>query len=181
MTALAQKNARVGLRLALLVAAMVGLAFASVPLYRIFCQVTGFDGTPLRAEDAPGAVAGQIGVRFDANIEPALPWKFEPVQETVRIHPGERTTIYYRATNLTARPTTGRAIFNVTPAQSGPFFSKIECFCFTSQTLKAGESVKMPVVFFVDPRIRDHEATKAIDEITLSYTFYPVETGQASR
>ena len=167
--------------MALVALAMVGLAFASVPLYRMFCQVTGFDGTPLRAEDAPGAVAGQIGVRFDANIDPALPWRFEPVQETVRIHPGERTTIYYRATNLTARTTTGRAIFNVTPVQSGPFFSKIECFCFTEQTLKPGESVKMPVVFFVDPRIRDDEATRDIDEITLSYTFYPVETGQATR
>ena len=181
MTALAERNARVGIRMALVALAMVGLAFASVPLYRMFCQVTGFDGTPLRADDAPGAVAGQIGVRFDANIDPALPWRFEPVQETVRIHPGERTTIYYRATNLTARATTGRAIFNVTPVQSGPFFSKIECFCFTEQTLKPGESVKMPVVFFVDPRIRDDEATRDIDEITLSYTFYPVETGQATR
>ena len=180
MSALAQRNARMGLRMALLALAMVGLAFASVPLYRIFCQVTGFDGTPLRAADAPGAVAGQIGVRFDANIDPALPWKFEPVQETVRIHPGERTTIYYRAKNLTARATTGRAIFNVTPAQSGPFFSKIECFCFTEQTLKPGESVKMPVVFFVDPKIRDTEETKAIDEITLSYTFYPVESDKTT-
>jgi cytochrome c oxidase assembly protein subunit 11 len=181
VTALAQRNARVGLRLGLLVVAMLSLAFASVPLYRIFCQVTGFAGTTQRAADAPGAVAGDIGVRFDANIDPALPWKFEPVQETVRIHPGERTTIYYRATNYTARSTTGRAVFNVTPENSGPFFSKIECFCFTEQTLKPGESVEMPVVFFVDPRIRDEEATKTIDEITLSYTFYPVETGQATR
>ena len=180
MNALAQRNARMGLRMALLALAMVGLAFASVPLYRIFCQVTGFDGTPLRAANAPGAVAGQIGVRFDANIDPALPWRFEPVQETVRIHPGERTTIYYRATNLTARATTGHAIFNVTPAQSGPFFSKIECFCFTEQTLKPGESVKMPVVFFVDPKIHDAEETKAIDEITISYTFYPVESDKTT-
>jgi cytochrome c oxidase assembly protein subunit 11 len=167
--------------MALVALAMVALAFASVPLYRMFCQVTGFDGTPLRADDAPGAVAGEIGVRFDANIDPALPWRFEPVQETVRIHPGERTTIYFRATNLTARTTTGRAIFNVTPAQTGPFFSKIECFCFTEQTLRPGQSVKMPVVFFVDPKIRDTEETKTIDEITLSYTFYPVETEQATR
>jgi cytochrome c oxidase assembly protein subunit 11 len=180
VSALAQRNARMGLKMALLALAMIALAFASVPLYRIFCQVTGFDGTPLRAENAPGAVAGQIGVRFDANIDPALPWRFEPVQETIRIHPGERTTIYYRATNLTARTTTGRAIFNVTPAQSGPFFSKIECFCFTEQTLKPGESVKMPVVFFVDPKIRVAEETKAIDEITLSYTFYPVESDKTT-
>jgi cytochrome c oxidase assembly protein subunit 11 len=175
VTALAQKNARLGIKMALLALAMVGLAFASVPLYRMFCQVTGFAGTTQRANAAPGAVAGQIGVRFDANIDPALPWKFEPVQERVRIHPGQRTTIYYRATNYTARNTTGRAIFNVTPENTGPFFSKIECFCFTEQTLKPGESVLMPVVFFVDPRIRDDEATSHIDEITLSYTFYPVE------
>jgi cytochrome c oxidase assembly protein subunit 11 len=153
---------------------MLGLAFASVPLYRAFCQLTGFDGTPLRAERAPGAIAGQIGVRFDANINADLPWKFEPVQETVRIAPGARTQILYRATNLTARTTTGQAVFNVSPEIAGPYFSKIECFCFTEQTLKPGQSVDMPVVFFVDPKIRDDENTRNIDEITLSYTFYPV-------
>jgi len=169
-------KARTALFLVLVVFGMTGLAFASVPLYRIFCQVTGFDGTPLRAAAAPGAVAGDIGVRFDANIDPALPWRFEPVQETVRIHPGERTTIWYRATNLTARTTTGKAIFNVTPAQTGPYFSKIECFCFTEQTLKGGETADMPVVFYVDPKVKDDKDTKDIDEITLSYTFYPVES-----
>ena len=179
MTALAQRNARTGLKVALLALAMLALAFASVPLYRIFCQVTGFGGTTQRAAEAPGAAAGEIGVRFDANINPALPWKFEPA-ERVRIKLGERTVVNYRATNLTARPTTGRAIFNVTPAQAGPFFSKIECFCFTEQTLKPGESVDMPVIFFVDPRVREDEATSHIDEITLSYTFYPVETGKTT-
>jgi cytochrome c oxidase assembly protein subunit 11 len=177
MTALAAKNRRTGLSMALFAAIMVGVAFASVPLYRLFCQVTGFGGTPVRADDAPGAVAGQIGVRFDANIEPSLPWRFEPVQRTVRIHPGARTQILYRATNLVARPTTGRAIFNVTPLKAGQYFSKIECFCFTEQTLRGGQKVDMPVVFYVDPRIRQDEATKDIDEITLSYTFYPVESG----
>ncbi len=176
MTAVADKNARTGLRLALLALAMVALAFASVPLYRAFCQVTGFAGTTQRADKAPGAVAGEIGVRFDANVDSKLPWRFEPVQEKVRVHPGEKTTIYYRATNLTARTTTGQAIFNVTPEETGPFFNKIACFCFTEQTLKPGQSVVMPVVFFVDPKIRDDEDTKAIDEITLSYTFYPVES-----
>jgi cytochrome c oxidase assembly protein subunit 11 len=160
---------------------MLGLAFASVPLYRAFCQVTGFGGTTQKAEAAPGAVAGQIGVRFDANIDPALPWKFEPVQETVRIHPGARTTIYYEATNYTARSTTGQAIFNVTPEIAGKYFSKIECFCFTEQTLKPGETVKMPVIFFVDPKLRDDPDTKHIDEITLSYTFYPVENPETAR
>ena len=176
MTALAQRNGRTAMYMALLVAAMVGLAFASVPLYRIFCQVTGFGGTPVRAAEAPGAVAGQIGVRFDANIDPRLPWRFEPVQKTIRIQPGARTQILYRATNLTARTTTGTAVFNVTPIKAGQYFSKIECFCFSEQTLKPGESVDMPVIFFVDPKLLEDETTSHIDEITLSYTFYPVET-----
>jgi cytochrome c oxidase assembly protein subunit 11 len=181
MTSVAQKNRAVAVRMALFALAMLGLAFASVPLYRVFCQVTGFGGTTMMADAAPGAVAGQIGVRFDANIDPALPWKFEPVQETVRIHPGARTTIYYRATNYTARSTTGQAIFNVTPEIAGKYFSKIECFCFTEQTLKPGESVKMPVIFFVDPKLREDPDTKHIDEITLSYTFYPVENPETAR
>ncbi len=176
MTVLAQRNARTGLLMALLVAAMVGLAFASVPLYRLFCQVTGFAGTTQRADRAPGAVAGQIGVRFDANVHPGLPWRFEPVQRTVRIAPGAKTQIFYRATNLVARPITGQAVFNVSPDTVGKYFKKIACFCFTEQTLKAGQTVDMPVVFFVDPKIRTDPGTKDVDEITLSYTFYPVET-----
>ena len=143
MNSLARKNRNVGIRAALFGLAMLALAFASVPLYRVFCQVTGFDGTTMKADAAPGAVAGQIGVRFDANISPTLPWRFEPEQETVRIHPGARTTIYFRATNLTARTTTGQATFNVTPAQAGQYFSKIECFCFTEQTLKPGQGIDM--------------------------------------
>jgi cytochrome c oxidase assembly protein subunit 11 len=177
VTAVANRNTRTAVRMAILALAMLGLAFAAVPLYRAFCAYTGFDGTPLRAEKAPGAVAGQVGVRFDANINAALPWRFEPVQETVRIAPGARTQIFYRATNLTARDTTGRAVFNISPQRAAPYFNKIECFCFTEQTLKGGQSVDMPVVFYVDPRIKDNEDTKSIDEITLSYTFYPVEKG----
>ena len=181
MSAIAHKNGRTALIMAAFAAAMVGLAFASVPLYRAFCQLTGFDGTPLRAARAPGAVAGQIGVRFDANVHPGLPWRFEPVQNQVRIAPGARTQILYRATNLTARPITGQAVFNVTPDTAGQYFNKIECFCFTEQTLKPGESIDMPVVFFVDPKIRTDDETKAIDEITLSYTFYPVESRASGR
>ncbi|GAA4751798.1 hypothetical protein GCM10023264_18170 [Sphingomonas daechungensis] len=181
MTAVASKNGRTAAIMAFAALAMLALAFASVPLYRAFCQLTGFDGTPLRAEKAPGAVAGQIGVRFDANINQDLPWKFEPVQETVRVAPGARTQILYRATNLTARTTTGQAVFNVTPEIAGPYFSKIECFCFSEQTLKPGQSVDMPVVFFVDPKILDDPDTRNIDEITLSYTFYPVEKPETSR
>ena len=173
MTALAQKNSRTALLMALLVAGMIGFAFASVPLYRMFCQLTGFDGTPLRADSAPGAVAGQVGVRFDANVHSGLPWRFEPVQRTVRIAPGARVQVAYRAENLSSLPVTGQAVYNVSPAQAAKYFKKIDCFCFTDQALKGGESVDMPIVFFVDPAITTDPDTKALDEITLSYTFYP--------
>jgi cytochrome c oxidase assembly protein subunit 11 len=177
----ARKNGRTAVLMALIVAAMLGLAFASVPLYRMFCALTGFDGTPLRAASAPGAVAGEVGVRFDANVHPGLPWRFEPEQRTVRIQPGAQTKIFYKAQNLSARAWTGQAVFNVSPDQAGKYFKKIECFCFTEQTLKAGEVVDMPVVFFVDPKIRKDPDTSHIDEITLSYTFYPVESATAGR
>ncbi|MEA3078994.1 MAG: cytochrome c oxidase assembly protein subunit 11 [Sphingomonadales bacterium] len=181
MNAIAQKNRRTALWMALVVAAMIGLAFASVPLYRMFCSLTGFGGTPLRAERAPGAIAGRIGVRFDANVHPGLPWRFEPEQQRVEIKPGAQTRVLYRAQNLSARTWTGQAAYNVSPDQAGKYFKKIQCFCFTEQTLKAGETVDMPVVFFVDPKIKDDPDARDIDEITLSYTFYPVETGTAAR
>jgi cytochrome c oxidase assembly protein subunit 11 len=182
VTALAQnRNTKTALLMALIVAAMIGLAFASVPLFRIFCEATGFAGTPQRADKAPGAVAGQVGVRFDANVHPGLPWRFEPEQTTVRVNPGARTQIFYRAQNLSAKTITGQAVFNVSPDQVGKYFKKIQCFCFTEQTLKAGETVDMPVVFFVDPKIKQDPDTRDVDEITLSYTFYPVETGTAAR
>jgi cytochrome c oxidase assembly protein subunit 11 len=164
-----------------IVAFMVGLAFASAPLYRAFCQATGFGGTPLRAEKAPGAIAGQVGVRFDANTHPGLPWRFEPEQLKVQVAPGAQTKIFYRAQNLSARTITGQAAYNVSPDQVGKYFSKIQCFCFSEQTLKSGQSVDMPVIFFVDPKIKQDPDTKDIDEITLSYTFYPVETGASGR
>jgi cytochrome c oxidase assembly protein subunit 11 len=167
--------------MSVIVAAMVGLAFASAPLYRAFCEATGFGGTPLRAERAPGAVAGQVSVRFDANTHPGLPWRFEPEQTTVNVAPGAQTRILYRATNLSARAITGQAAFNVTPDQAGKYFKKIQCFCFSEQTLKPGQTVDMPVVFFVDPAIKQDPDTRDIDQITLSYTFYPVETVTAAR
>jgi cytochrome c oxidase assembly protein subunit 11 len=177
MTAMSRNN-RTALTMAIVGLGMLALAFASVPLYRVFCQVTGYGGTTQRAEVAPGAdvAEGEIGVRFDANIDSKLPWKFEPEQERVRVIPGAQTKIFYRATNMTARATTGQAVFNVTPIAVGKYFSKIECFCFTEQTLKGGQSVDMPVIFFVDPKVRQDPDTKGVDEITLSYTFYPVET-----
>ena len=183
MTAAAidRSNARTALMMAAIVLAMLGLAFASVPLYRLFCQVTGLNGTPQRAERAPGAVAGEIGVRFDANVDSRVPWRVEPEQRTIRIAPGARIEVAYVATNLRAAPTSGTATFNVSPNQAGQYFNKIECFCFTEQVLKGGETARMPVVFFVDPRIAEDKDTKAIDEITLSYTFYPVESSAAAR
>ena len=179
--AVQRSNAKTALIMGLIVAAMVGLAFASSPLYRMFCEATGFGGTTLRADKAPGAVAGEIGVRFDANIHPGLPWRFEPGQTTVRIQPGAQTRIFYKAQNLSARSWTGQAVFNVSPDQVGKYFKKIQCFCFTEQTLKAGEKVDMPVVFFVDPQLLKDPDTKDVHEITLSYTFYPVETAAAAR
>jgi cytochrome c oxidase assembly protein subunit 11 len=180
-TAAAQRNNRTALITATIGAFMLALAFAAVPLYRMFCEATGYDGTPLRAERAPGAVAGQVGVRFDANVQPGLPWRFEPEQNTVSVAPGAQTKIFYRAQNLSARAITGQAVYNVSPDTVGKYFKKIACFCFTEQTLKAGQTVDMPVVFFVDPAIKQDPDTKDIPEITLSYTFYPVETVRAAR
>jgi len=177
MSVLARRNGRTAALMALLVATMVGLAFASVPLYRLFCQVTGFAGTTQRAEAAavPGAVNRMISVRFDANRSPALPWSFAPVQTHRRVAIGARNIALYTARNLSDRPVTGTATFNVTPAQAGQYFSKIQCFCFTEQRLAPGQEVSMPVIFFVDPAILDDPEAREISEITLSYTFYPVD------
>lgn len=177
MTALARKNGRTAALAALLVAAMVGLAFASVPLYRLFCQVTGLGGTVQVEEGgaAPGAVGRMIGVRFDANVANGLGWAFEPVDTHRRVAIGARNIAVYTARNLTGRPLVGTATFNVTPSQAGQYFAKVQCFCFTEQRLEPGQEVRMPVVFYVDPKILDDPSARDIDEITLSYTFYPVD------
>jgi cytochrome c oxidase assembly protein subunit 11 len=178
MTDLARRNGRTAGLAALLVLAMVGLAFASVPLYRLFCQVTGIDGTTQRAAEAPGPIAGkEVAIRFDANTASSLPWTFGPEKSREIVTIGEREMAFYTARNLSARTVKGTATFNVTPVQAGKYFSKIQCFCFSEQTLKAGEEVRMPVVFFVDPAILRDSDTKEISEITLSYTFYPVDSG----
>jgi cytochrome c oxidase assembly protein subunit 11 len=176
-----QKNRRTGRILAVLGAFMLGLAFAAVPLYRMFCEATGFAGTTQRAARAPGAVAGQVKVQFDANVHPGLPWRFEPEQTSVEVAPGAQTKIFYRAQNLSARAIVGQAVYNVSPDTVGKYFKKIQCFCFSEQTLQPGQKVDMPGVFFVDPKIKQDPDTKDVHEITLSYTFYPVETVQASR
>lgn len=174
-------KARTALLAVLLVFGMTGLAFASVPLYRLFCQVTGFDGTTMVASgDAPGAVAGRrIAIRFDANTAPALPWSFKPEASVETVTIGERDMAFYVARNHSARSVTGSATFNVTPVSAGKYFNKIQCFCFELQTLKPGEEVRMPVVFYVDPEILDDADARRISEITLSYTFYPVDPEKA--
>lgn len=173
MAGLRARNRRVAAALALFVAAMVGLAYGSVPLYRLFCEATGYGGTPQRAETAPEAPAARtIAVRFDANVDPALAWTFQPVEREVVLSIGVASMVYYRARNLSAFPSTGRATFNVTPAAAGPYFVKIACFCFEEQRLAPGESADLPVQFFVDPAILDDPETAELAAITLSYTFF---------
>lgn len=181
-TAVAQnKNGKTGLILVGILAFMIGLVAISPKLYRAFCEATGFDGTTQRAERAPGAVAGQVKVEFDANVHPGLPWRFEPEQTYVNVSPGAQTKIFYSAQNLSARAIVGQAVYNVSPDTVGKYFKKIQCFCFNEQTLQPGQKVDMPVIFFVDPAIMKDPDTKDVHEITLSYTFYPVETVKASR
>jgi cytochrome c oxidase assembly protein subunit 11 len=167
------KNRTVALPLICLVAAMLGLAFASVPLYRLFCQATGYGGIPQRADRGPDQVLDRtIRIRFDANFDSGLPWSFEPVQQVMDVKIGEQALAFFKATNNGSTPITGTAIFNVAPELGGRYFTKIQCFCFKQQTLNPGTTAEMPVIFFVDPKILEDEDTKNISEITLSYTFY---------
>ncbi len=170
--------ARTGLLAAGFAVSMGGVGYAAVPLYRMFCQATGFGGTTQRANgDAPGAVKSgkTISIRFDANHSPELPWEFKPEQSVEKVAVGARDMTFFSAKNLASYPVTGTATFNVTPTQAGKYFNKIQCFCFTQQTLTSNKQVRMPVVFFVDPAILTDPGTKDIEEITLSYTFYPVD------
>ena len=185
MTAAATPNRhlRTGLLAGGIAVAMMGLAFASVPLYRVFCQVTGFGGTTMKvdastlpSEAQVKALAGKtVRVRFDGNVRGGLPWQFGPAQGPVEVKIGEQNIIYYKAASSADVATTGSATFNVTPDAAGKYFAKIQCFCFNEQTLAPGQTVDMPVVFYVDPAILDDPDAKDIDEITLSYSFYPVE------
>jgi cytochrome c oxidase assembly protein subunit 11 len=156
-----------------LVALMVGASFAAVPFYTWFCQQTGFGGVTQVSEKAPDQVLGRsLAVRFDSNVSPGLPWKFEPEQTEIKLHIGEVATVHYEVTNLAAREITGQAGYNVSPPQVGAYFNKINCFCFTPQTLAAGETRDMTVVFYVDPAIAKDADQDGLDTITLSYTFY---------
>ena len=172
-------NRRLLAILAILVGGMLGLAYASVPLYQLFCQVTGYGGTTQVALSQAETVVPNhpVKVRFDANINRDLNWRFEAVDAPLTLNPGEEVVINYRATNLGDAPSTGTSTYNVTPVKAGPHFMKIDCFCFIEQTLQPGESVLMPVRFYIDPDIASEPGTADIDEIILSYTFFPVLGG----
>ncbi|MBU1210278.1 MAG: cytochrome c oxidase assembly protein [Alphaproteobacteria bacterium] len=178
---ISRKHRAVGLACAAVAAGMVGMSYAAVPLYRMFCQVTGFGGTTQVAVAPSTKVLNQaIVMRFDANVSDALAWKFEPVERKFDMKIGENRLANYRATNLSDQTLTGTATFNVSPEAAGIYFNKIECFCFTEQTLKPGQSVDMPVSFFVDPAFADDPNTAKITQLTLSYTFYPVAGAKAA-
>lgn len=169
-----RSNARVALLAGSIVVGMVGLSFAAVPLYKLFCQVTGFGGTTQISTQTPDEILDrEMIVQFDANTAAALGWDFGPVQRRVHVRLGEPTQIAYQATNNTDQTTVGTATFNVTPETIGAYFMKVQCFCFTQQELAPGETVQMPVLFYVDPALADDPLLDYVDTITLSYTFYP--------
>lgn len=189
MTSLARGASprRTALIAATIAMGMLGLGFAAVPLYRMFCAVTGFDGTTQRATEAQyeasaAAVqeltqgqARQLSIRFDSNTANGLAWDFYPEKRRVTVGVGGKSMAIFIAKNLSDKPVTGRAVFNVTPTQAARYFTKIQCFCFTEQTLQPGQQVRMPVLFYVDKKFLDDPDDKDVEEITLSYTFYPVE------
>lgn len=181
---LENRNRRTAAIFALVAAGMLALGFASVPLYRLFCQVTGFGGTTMRVSEAQAAsvqAAGRVvTVRFDANLERGLEWQFRPEQVKDTVTVGARDMAIYTAKNLSDRPITGSATFNVEPAYVGKYFSKVQCFCFTEQTLLPGQEVRMPVLYYIDPAILDDENAKQVESITLSYTFHEIPGGAAN-
>lgn len=164
------------------VAFMIGVSFAAVPLYRMFCNATGYAGTPRRAAKAPGQVYPQtVVVRFDANVAPGLPWSFEPEQPELELRVGENKLAFFRATNRSSQTVTGSAVFNVSPGYMGAYFTKIQCFCFTAQTLGPRESVEMPVSFFLDPAMLGDRSARTVRDMTLSYTFFKVAPPEPPR
>ncbi|MBW6400636.1 cytochrome c oxidase assembly protein [Roseomonas sp. HJA6] len=171
--AIKRRNKRVGFGIAGVAAGMVGLSFASVPLYTLFCQVTGYNGTVQTGQAAPGSSGGRsVTVRFDAQTDRSLPWRFQPEQRSMTLPVGEEGLAFYTAANEAGTPVTGIAVYNVTPEKVGRYFHKVACFCFDQQTLEPGQRVDMPVSFWVDPRIAEDPNTSDVTTITLSYTFY---------
>jgi cytochrome c oxidase assembly protein subunit 11 len=160
---------------------MLGMSFAAVPLYRLFCATTGFAGTPLIAKEAP-TIRGQriLTVRFDANVGPGLAWSFAPESPQVRLRTGETATVFFKVTNRTDHETSAQAMFNIAPDVAGAYFDKISCFCFSEQHLGPHETADMPVVFFLDPKLEADETMNGIESVTLSYTFYPANAGGTS-
>lgn len=173
------RNRRTAAICAGIVGGMLGLAYASVPLYDLFCRVTGFGGTPIaRDTNAANVLDRTIAVRFDSNVAPGLNWRFSSETPAVKVKLGETTTVLYRVTNIGDKPATGIATYNVQPDLSGAYFSKLECFCFTEQTLQPGETLESAVVFYVDPRLVEDADVKDLASITLSYTYFPSKGGQ---
>jgi cytochrome c oxidase assembly protein subunit 11 len=176
MPAQNRKNLTLAFNLLLIAVGMLALAFASVPLYRMFCQVTGYGGTTRQSASAPRQVLGrEITILFNADTDPHLPWSFKPSVTQMKTRIGQQTLTHYVAHNNSNEAVTGRATYNVVPFTAGPYFSKIECFCFTEQTLEAGQSVNMPILFYIDPSLADAPEMKDVNTITLSYTFFPVK------
>jgi cytochrome c oxidase assembly protein subunit 11 len=171
-----RRDAVVAATCGFVVVLMVGASYAAVPFYNWFCRATGFNGTTQVATSAPASspLSRKIAVRFDANVAPGLPWKFEAEQTEIELNIGQVATVFYTVTNQSARPTTGQAAYNVAPLTVGAYFQKINCFCFTEQTMAPGEKRQMPVVFYVDPSIAGNNENDGLNSITLSYTFYPV-------
>lgn len=176
---LSRSNRRLALAVGGVFFAMVGVAYAAVPLYELFCRVTGYGGTTQRADAGADTVIDRtITIRFDANVNSKLGWEFKPLQRTITLKMGETAEVAYYAANKGATGSVGTSVFNVTPFEAGAYFNKIECFCFTEQELASGESVEMPVVFFVDPEMDKDEDLKHVKEITLSYTFFPAANAE---
>ena len=172
----AESNRLVAAGLVALVAFMSGLSFAAIPLYRMFCAATGYAGTPQRAATGSSKVLPEtITVRFDANVATGLPWSFQPVQRELTVHVGENKLAFFHVENLSKETLTGSAAFNVSPDLMGQYFTKVQCFCFTEQTLKPGELLEMPVSFFIDPAILNDRDAKTVRDMTLSYTFFKVQ------
>ena len=168
------KNYRLLIKITFFVFLMIGISYASVPLYDLFCRVTGYGGTTQKSSLAPGSKGNykNIQVRFDANVNNSLNWEFLAPKEEILVQPGVEKIIYYTAKNLSDKTIVGTATYNVSPPKAGSIFMKIDCFCFVEQTLLPGEKVKMPVVFYIDPMVDSDESLKNLSEITLSYTFF---------
>jgi cytochrome c oxidase assembly protein subunit 11 len=171
----ARRNRRTALAASLVIVAMAAITAASVPLYDLFCSITGFGGTPrinANRGDALPRPGQRVTVLFNADVDPDLPWRFQPVQRRLSVTVGEETLAFYEAVNRADHPVVGRAVYNVTPFKIGGYFSKVHCFCFEEQTLQPGQRVEMPVSFFVDPALLDDPDTREVKQITLSYTFF---------